>query len=374
MAEVQEIKIPKKLLPKDGRFGCGPALVPEPAISSLAKQAGKYIGNSHRQASVMELVKRLQDGCRQLFGLPDDYQVLLGNGGTTLFWDALSFCAIQTKSQHACFGEFSSKFAQVASLAPHLDEPEIITAPPGTCAAAAPNSEIDFYALTQNETSTGAAAQILRPEIPSDALVAVDATSGAGAMLWDPTQADIYYFSLQKGFASDGGLWVACCSPKAITRIQEICAKRWCPPSLNLSLNIESSAKHQTPNTPAVATLFMAVHYAEWALDQGGMEWAAARSSASSNLVYEWAESKEWAKPFVKNPQDRSPVVATIDLDESISAKQVSEVLRQNGILDTEPYRKLNRNQLRFGLFPARELSDVKALCASLDFVVGALA
>ncbi len=387
------ITIPKRLLPKDGRFGSGPSLVPDEALKNLAKNAHRYMGNSHRKENVKELIGRFQEGCRDFFSLPDGWAVLLGNGGATFFWDALAFCGIEKKSQHLCFGEFSARFAEVVKDAPHLEPPQIIEAELGMGAVAEAASDVDFYALTHNETSTGVLADISRPGKTSDkasgaggALAAVDGTSGAGGIEWDPAETDIYYFSLQKAFAADGGLWVALCSPAAIARFQKLAGERWAPNSLNLALAYENSLKQQILNTPAVATLYLAVHFLEWAQENGGengkekgkdksggLKWAAERSRKSSQILYHWAEKSDWAEPFVKDPAARSPVVVTIELSENVSAADISAILRENGVVDTDPYRKLDKNLLRFGLFPSRDPADVEALTKCLDYLADRL-
>lgn len=366
--QTPELEIPANLLPSDGRFGSGPSMVPHISMQNLANEAEKYMGNSHRKDSVRGLVGNLQEGCRNLFNLPADWEVLLGNGGATLFWDALSFTGIKKQSQHLCFGEFSSRFANVVENTPHLNNPERITSDMGTHPEPTANPEVDFYALTQNETSTGVAAPLIRPA--TDGLVGVDATSAAGGMLWDTTQADIYFFSLQKGFASDGGIWLACCSPAALERFEEVRKGRWSPDTLDLHLAHRNSIKQQTLNTPAIATLYLAVQYSNWVLDNGGLEWAANRSKTTTDYVYDWAEKYELANPFVSIPSERSPVIATISIDESIASATICRIFRKNNILDVDPYRKLNQNLLRFGLFPARDPKDAKALCECLEFVI----
>jgi phosphoserine aminotransferase len=366
------IVIPASLRPVDGRFGCGPSRVRPEALAGLAATGGSYLGTSHRQAPVKSVVGRIRAGLTQLFGLPDGYEVVLGNGGTTVFWDAATFGLIERRSQHLSFGEFSSKFASAATAAPHLDDPEVITAPPGTHPEAVARPGIDLYALTHNETSTGVAMEIRRPEgVDQDALVAVDATSGAGGLRVDPAQFDAYYFAPQKCFGSDGGLWLALLSPAAIERVERIRASgRWVPGSIDLGIAIEQSRLDQTYNTPALATLWLLADQVEWMLKQGGLEGCASRSDRSAQTLYGWAESSTYAQPFVAKPDQRSAVVGTIDLDESIEGTTVTKVLRANGIVDTEPYRKLGRNQLRVGMFPAVDPADVDALTRSVDYVV----
>ncbi len=367
-----DIEIPHDLLPADGRFGCGPSKVRPEAVAALAAEGGEYLGTSHRQAGVRFMVSRLRNGLAEMFALPDGYEVLLGNGGTTGLWDALTFGLIAGRSQHLSFGEFSSKFATAAAAAPHLDEPEVITAEPGTRPTAVASAEVDLYALTHNETSTGVAMPIERPA--PDGIVAVDATSAAGGMRFDPSEVDAYYFAPQKCLASDGGLWLMACSPAAIERIETIAASdRWVPASLDLGIALENSRKDQTYNTPALATIFLAVQQIEWVNQHGGLEWAASRCDRSSGTLYAWAEASAYATPYVADPADRSRVVATIDLDDAIDATTVSKVLRANGIVDTESYRKLGRNQLRIATFPAIEPDDVEALTRCIDHVAAAL-
>ncbi|MBO0732049.1 MAG: phosphoserine transaminase, partial [Acidimicrobiaceae bacterium] len=336
------------------------------------------MGTSHRQSTVKSVVGRLRAGVASLFALPEGYEVVLGNGGTTAFWDVASFGLIRERSQHLSFGEFSSKFAQVAAAAPHLEEPSVLSAPAGTRPAGPVAEEgVDLYALTHNETSTGVMAPVVRPgDADPDALVAVDATSGAGGLRFDPAQVDAYYFAPQKCFASDGGLWVAVLSPAAISRTFALLREpgtRWVPASLDLSIAIEQSRLDQTYNTPAVATLLLFVHQLEWMLEHGGLAFAASRCDQSATALYDWAEKSAFATPFVSEPDQRSHVVGTIDFDDSIDAMRLAAVLRANGIVDTEPYRKLGRNQLRIGMFPAIDPADVEALTACIDHVVGLL-
>ena len=330
------------------------------------------MGTSHRQAPVKEVVHRLRAGLDDLFSLPEGYEVVLGIGGATAFWDAAVFGLIERRSQHLVFGEFSSKFAQAVALAPHLSDPEIIESEPGTHPLAQP-SEVDTYALTHNETSTGVAMPVAR--VTPAAFTVVDGTSAAGGMLVDPSQFDVYYFSPQKGFASDGGLWIAMCSPRALERIEGLAGSgRYSPPSLNLAVALENSRKDQTYNTPALATLFLMAEQLQWMLEAGGLEWSAARSAVSASHLYGWADGHELAAPFVKDPAQRSPVVGTIDLAAAVDAAQVAVVLRANGIVDVEPYRKLGRNQLRVAMYPAIEPDDIRKLTAGIDFVLERLA
>ena len=369
-----DIVIPTDLLPADGRFGCGPSKVRPEAVAALAAAAPDYLGTSHRQATVKFMVSALRNGLAELFALPDGYEVLLGNGGTTVFWDAALFGLIERRSQHLAFGEFSAKFASAVAAAPHLDAPEVISAEPGTHPTAVPDPDVDLYALTHNETSTGVAMPLRRPEGTEGALVAVDATSGAGGLRFDAAEVDVYYFAPQKSLASDGGLWLAACSPAAIERIERIAASdRWIPSSIDLGIALTNSRQDQTYNTPALATIFLAAHQVEWLCGNGGLEWAASRCDRSAETIYGWADRSDHATPFVTDPAMRSHVVATIDLADEIDATVVSGVLRANGVVDTESYRKLGRNQLRVALFPAIDPADVEALCASIDHVVARL-
>jgi phosphoserine aminotransferase len=370
-----DITIPADLKPADGRFGCGPSKVRPEALRALADEPG-YMGTSHRQAPVRLMVSRLRNGLQELFALPDGYEIVLGNGGTTVFWDIATFGLIDQRSQHLSFGEFSSKFATAAKAAPFLDEPSVISTDPGTHPDPVAEAGIDAYCLTHNETSTGVSMELVRPEGTSadEALVLVDATSAAGGLRFDPAQTDVYYFAPQKALASDGGLWLAAMSPAAIDRLERIGASdRWIPESLSLTTALENSRKDQTYNTPALATVFLAVHQIEWMNENGGLAFAAGRCDRSADTIYGWAEGRPWATPFVKDPADRSHVVATIDLAEEIDAGTVSAVLRANGIVDTDAYRKLGRNQIRIALFPAIDPEDVAALTACIDHVVDAL-
>ncbi|MGZ4726101.1 MAG: phosphoserine transaminase [Acidimicrobiales bacterium] len=370
------ISIPTELLPSDGRFGCGPSKVRPEAMNALNAVSSSYMGTSHRQATVRFTVSQLRNGLTEMFALPDGYEIMIGNGGSTAFWDIATFGLIEQRSQHLSFGEFSSKFAGAAKAAPHLGDPEIIESPPGTHPEAVGREGIDVYALTHNETSTGVAMALTRPDgADDDALVVVDATSAAGGLRFDPSQTDVYYFAPQKCLASDGGLWLAAVSPRAIERIERIAGSgRWIPASLDLAIALDNSRKDQTYNTPALATVFLAVQQVEWVNNNGGLEWAASRCDRSADIMYRWAEASAYATPFVSKPDDRSHVVATIDLDDAVDANTVSQVLRANGIVDTESYRKLGRNQLRMAMFPAIEPADVEALTACIDHVVAALA
>lgn len=368
-----EIVIPPELRPSDGRFGSGPSKVRHEAVAALARASAGYLGTSHRQATVRDTVARLRAGLKELFRLPDGYEVLLGNGGSTAFWDAMTFGLIQRRSQHLVFGEFSSKCAAAAALAPHLADPRVIEAEPGTHPIPEPQEDVDVYALTHNETSTGVQMPVRRPS--PRGLVVVDGTSAAAGLRVDPTEFDVYYFAPQKGFASDGGLWIALCSPAALERIQSLAAsERYVPPSLDLKIALDNSVKEQTYNTPALATIFLMLEQLKWIVTNGGLVWSTSRCDRSSDVLYSWAESSEIASPFVKDPNQRSRVVGTIDIAESIDAKEISRALRANGIVDTEPYRKLGRNQLRIAMYPAIEPEDVDLLTRSIDHVLAALA
>jgi phosphoserine aminotransferase len=376
----QQITIPANLLPADGRFGSGPSKVRPENVEALAAAANHFLGTSHRQKTVKSVVGSLREGLRDLFSLPDGYEVMLGNGGTTCFWDAATFCLIEKKSQHLSFGEFSAKFATAASDAPHLDDPEIIASDVGTHPTSIARDDVDLYALTHNETSTGVMMEITRPTGAGSAakgggLVAVDATSGAAGLPVDPEQFDVYYFAPQKSFGSDGGMWAALVSPSAQERIAGIKASgRWVPASLDLAIALDNSKLDQTYNTPALATVFMFDNQVRWFNDNGGMKFSTGRCDRSAEILYTWADNSDFATPFVQREVDRSRVVATIDFADSINAASVAAVLRANGIVDTEPYRKLGRNQLRVALFPAIDPDDVAALCACINYVVGASA
>jgi phosphoserine aminotransferase len=371
-----DIRIPDELLPADGRFGCGPSKVRPEQLEALVRVGSDYLGTSHRQAPVRFAVGALRNGLAELLAVPDGYEVLLGNGGTTCFWDMASFGLVERRSQHLSFGEFSSKFAAVCAAAPHLDQPSVITAEPGSHPVAVAEADVDAYCLTHNETSTGVAMTISRPDGTSgdEQLVLVDATSAAGGLRVDVAQTDVYYFAPQKCLAADGGLWLAVASPAALERIERIAeGDRWCPAFLDLGIAVTQSRLDQTYNTPALATILLAAEQVDWLCANGGLEWAAGRCDASAAHIYGWAERHELARPFVTDPAMRSHVVATIDLDERVDATVVSGVLRANGIVDTESYRKLGRNQLRVALFPAIEPSDVDALARCLDHVLDAL-
>lgn len=371
-----DIRLPTDLVPADGRFGCGPSKIRPAALAALAAAPATYLGTSHRQNPVRTMVGRLRAGLRDLFVLPDGYEVVLGNGGAALFWDVATASLIDHHSQHLCFGQFSASFAEAVAGAPYLEGPEIVEAPAGSAPELRPHPGIDAYALTQNETSTGVAMPVTRPVgIPAEeALVLVDATSAAGGMRVDPTEFDAYYFAPQKCLGSDGGLWLALLSPAAVERTARIAASdRWIPSTLSLALALENARLDQTYNTPSLMTLFLAVDQVEWMLTNGGLGWASGRSEASAAAIYGWAEASTFATPFVTDPALRSPVVATIDFDETSDAAAVAAVLRANSIVDTEPYRRLGRNQLRIGMYPGVDPVDVGILTSAIDYIVAAL-
>ena len=386
LTEQTPLIIPDELRPADGRFGCGPSKVRPQALARLAAEGGAVMGTSHRQKPVKALVGEIRAGLRALFAAPDGYEIALGNGGTTAFWDAAACGLVRRRSAHLTFGEFSQKFAAVSAGAPFLEDPITIAADagdapdPAALGPVAADGGADVLAWAHNETSTGVMVPVVRPSGNPDqapdahapgALVAIDATSGAGGLPVDVAQADAYYFAPQKGFAADGGLWVALLSPAAQERIAELHAsERWIPEFLSLHTALENSLKDQTYNTPAVATLFLLADQIAWMLDRGGLEWCVARTRASSGHLYGWAEQTQYTTPFVADPAKRSLVVGTIDFDESVEAAVVAATLRANGILDVEPYRKLGRNQLRIGMFPAVEPADVEALTACIDWIV----
>jgi phosphoserine aminotransferase len=369
------IVIPDNLKPRDGRFGCGPSKIRPEALASLTAPGSDYIlGTSHRQKPVKNVVKSVREGLNSLFSLPEGYEVVLGNGGSTAFWDIATFGLIEDRSQHLVFGEFSSKFAAAAKEAPFLGEPTVIKSEPGTHPAAVAEVGIDVYALTHNETSTGVAMPIKRPAGTDGALVLVDATSAAGGLDVDAKEFDTYYFAPQKSFASDGGLWLALMSPAAIARAEKIKASgRWIPAFFDLGIAIENSRLDQTYNTPALITLMLLDEQIKWMNTNGGLKFAAGRSADSASRLYGWAEKTSYTTPFVVDPAQRSKVVATINFDDAIDATAVAAALRANGIVDTEPYRKLGKNQLRIGMFPAVDPADIDALTASIDFVVSQL-
>jgi phosphoserine aminotransferase len=370
------LKIPDELKPVDGRFGSGPSRVRPAQLVNLASTGAAVMGTSHRQKPVKDLVARIRSGVRQLFSAPEGYEVVLGNGGTTAFWDAAACCLVTERAFHLTYGEFSSKFAACTAAAPFLKEPAIESADPGD----APDpvgieaDDADVVAWAHNETSTGVMVPVIRPPAAGDALVLVDATSGAGGLPVDVSQADAYYFAPQKGFASDGGLWVALLSPAALARIEKLCSERprdrWIPEFLSLKTALENSLKDQTYNTPAIATLFLMADQLDWMLGFGGLEAMEDRTRASSDALYAWAEGHELATPFVSDPAKRSLVVGTIDFSSDVDAPALAGTLRANGIVDVEPYRKLGRNQLRIAMFPATDSADVQALTACIDWVL----
>jgi phosphoserine aminotransferase len=369
-----DIVIPSNLKPVDGRFGCGPSKIRPEALAALSASGTSILGTSHRQKPVKNVVKRVREGLTTLFNLPDGYEVVLGNGGSTAFWDIATFGLIEERSQHLVFGEFSSKFASASKDAPFLGEPTVIKAEPGSHPLSVAEAGIDVYALTHNETSTGVAMPIIRPAGTDGALVLVDATSAAGGLMVAAKEFDTYYFAPQKSFASDGGLWIAIMSPAAIARAEKIKASgRWIPAFFDLGIAIENSRLDQTYNTPALVTLMLLAEQIEWMNSNGGLSFAAGRSTASSDILYSWAEKTSYTTPFVTDPAMRSKVVGTINFDDAIDATQICAALRANGIVDTEPYRKLGKNQLRIGMFPAVDPSDVDALTKCIDHVVAAL-
>ena len=369
-----EINIPLAIKPVDGRFGCGPSKIRPEALAALSASGNSILGTSHRQKPVKNVVKRVREGLTSLFNLPEGYEVVLGNGGSTAFWDIATFGLIEERSQHLVFGEFSSKFASAAKEAPFLGEPTVIKTEPGSHPVSVLEAGIDVYAMTHNETSTGVAMPIIRPAGTDGALVLVDATSAAGGLLVEAKEFDTYYFAPQKSFASDGGLWIAIMSPAAIARAEKIKASgRWVPAFFDLGIAIENSRLDQTYNTPALVTLMLLAEQIEWMNSNGGLSFAAGRSTQSSDILYSWAEKTSYTTPFVTDPAMRSKVVGTINFDDAIDATKISAALRANGIVDTEPYRKLGKNQLRIGMFPAVDPSDVEALTKCIDHVVAAL-
>ncbi|MET8422770.1 phosphoserine transaminase [Nocardia sp. NPDC059091] len=367
--------IPDDLKPADGRFGCGPSKVRPEQLQSLVDTGASVFGTSHRQKPVKDVVARVRSGLRDLFSLPDGYEVVLGNGGTTAFWDAAAFGLIREKSLHLSNGEFSSKFASVAKGNPFIGDPIVVKSEPGDAPEPTSDPSADLIGWAHNETSTGVAIPVSRPAGSEHALVAIDATSGAGGLPVNIADTDVYYFAPQKCFASDGGLWIALMSPKALERVEEIKnSGRWTPEFLSLPIAIDNSTKDQTYNTPALATLLLFANQIEWLNGNGGLDWAVKRTADSSSRLYSWAETSAYATPFVQNPALRSQVVGTIDFADTVDAAQVAKVLRANGIVDTEPYRKLGRNQLRIGMFPAIDPDDVSQLTRCVDWVVEKLA
>ncbi|MCA5892993.1 phosphoserine transaminase [Isoptericola sp. NEAU-Y5] len=379
------LAIPSSLLPADGRFGSGPSKVRAAQVAALAAAgdpSAPLLGTSHRQPPVKDLVRRVRRGVAELFDLPDGYEVALGNGGSTAFWDVATACLVRRRAQHAVFGEFGGKFAAATGQAPFLEPSQVVEAAPGTVARLARAEGVDVYATPHNETSTGAVAPVAQVQDAraDGALLLVDATSGAGALPVDVGDTDVYYFGPQKVFAADGGLWLAVCSPAAVARAEEVEATagresgRWVPEFLSLTTALTNSRADQTLNTPAVSTLVLLAEQVEWILAQGGLAWSAARCAESAGVLYDWAGARDWATPFVADPAERSTVVVTVDLDDAIDASAVVATLRANGVLDVFPYRKLGRNQLRIGVFPAVEPDDVRALVACVDHVVEHLA
>ncbi len=369
MSDPAQLTIPAHLKPADGRFGCGPSKVRPEQLSALTTTAAGLFGTSHRQAPVKNLVGRVREGLRELFSAPDGYEVILGNGGATAFWDAAAFGLIDKKSLHLTFGEFSAKFASAVAGNPFVGDPIIVKTDPGTAPSPQSDPSVDAVAWAHNETSTGVALGVQRPA--GDALVLIDATSAAGGLPVDITESDAYYFAPQKNFASDGGLWFAILSPAALARIEAIAASgRWVPEFLSLPVAVDNSLKNQTYNTPAIGTLVLMAEQIDWMLGNGGLDWAVKRTADSSSRLYSWAEAAPFATPFVADPALRSQVVGTIDFNDDVDAAAVAKVLRANGIVDTEPYRKLGRNQLRVAMFPAIEPDDVSALTRCVDWVV----
>ncbi|HRO30504.1 MULTISPECIES: phosphoserine transaminase [Micrococcaceae] len=367
-----EVTIPQQLLPRDGRFGAGPSKVRPDQVQALVDAGPRLLGTSHRQAPVKNLVGSVRQGLTQLFSAPEGYEVILGVGGSTAFWDAASFGLVRSRAQHLSFGEFGSKFAKATDKAPFLEASSILTAEPGTRPEPRAEAGVDVYAWPQNETSTGVAAPVQRVAgADEDALVLIDATSAAGGLPVDVSQADAYYFAPQKNFASDGGLWLALFSPAALERVEQVKASgRWIPDFLDLKTAVDNSLKNQTYNTPALATLVMLDSQLRWMNDNGGLDFATARTSDSSNRVYTWASDSSFATPFVTRPEDRSAVITTVDFSDDVDAAAVATILRANGVVDVEPYRKLGRNQLRIATFAAIEPDDVTALLACIDHVV----
>jgi phosphoserine aminotransferase len=371
MAPQTTLQIPTELKPADGRFGCGPSKVRPEALARLAERAD-LMGTSHRQAPVRDLVRQVREGLGELFSIPDGYEVALGNGGTTAFWEAAAAWLVRERALHLSYGEFSQKFAKATAAAPFLQDPILVEAEPGDAPEPRADAAADVIGWAHNETSTGVMVDVRRPEGAAESLVLIDATSGAGGLPVDLLEADAYYFAPQKGFASDGGLWLAVLSPAAIARIEELdgAGDRWQPAFLSLQTALDNSRKEQTYNTPALATLLLLADQVEWMLGNGGLRGCVGRTSDSSGRLYGWAERSDFATPFVADPGKRSLVVGTIDFDESIDAAALAATLRANGIVDTEPYRKLGRNQLRIGMFPAVDPDDVEALTACIDWVV----
>jgi phosphoserine aminotransferase len=363
-----QISLPPELLPADGRFGSGPALVRPESVKRLDAIASHYLGTSHRRDGVRRVVDDIRSGLRTLYGLPDDYEVVLGVGGATMFWEVAARSLIARRSQHVSIGEFSSKFAAVVASLPDLEPPMVISAPPGSAAMPVPDADVDAFGLIHNETSTGVMAPLSRPQ--AEGLTLVDGTSAAGAVPVDPALFDAYYFSPQKAFGSEGGLWIALCSPTAIERAESLAAERNLTPMTSLQVAIENSRLNQTYNTPALATLFLLADQIDWINAQGGLEWTEQRSRTSSSIVYNWAEATDYTTPFVSDPTVRSPTVATVDLDDTASAQDVADVLAAHGVVDVLGYRKIAQNQLRIAAFPNIEPDDVARLVAAVDYIV----
>jgi len=371
MADISQLTIPADIKPLDGRFGCGPSKVRPEQLAALSTTAAGLFGTSHRQAPVKNLVGRVRDGLRELFSVPEGYEVILGNGGATAFWDAAAFGLIGSKSLHLTFGEFSAKFASAVAANPFVGEPIIISADAGSAPEPQSDPSVDAIAWAHNETSTGVALAVRRPEGSGDALILIDATSGAGGLPVNMADCDTYYFAPQKSFASDGGLWLAIMSPAALARVESIAQSgRWVPDFLSLPIAVDNSLKNQTYNTPAIGTLVLMADQIDWMLGNGGLDWTVKRTADSSSRLYSWAEASSYAMPFVADPALRSQVVGTIDFTDDVDAAAVAKVLRANGIVDTEPYRKLGRNQLRVAMFPAIDPDDVTALTHCVDWVV----
>lgn len=371
MSDATQLTIPADLKPADGRFGCGPSKVRPEQLAALSTTAAPLFGTSHRQAPVKNLVGRVRDGVRQLFSAPEGYEVILGNGGATAFWDAAAFGLIDSKSLHLTFGEFSAKFASAVAANPFVGDPIVVKADPGGAPQPTSDPSVDAIAWAHNETSTGVALPVQRPAGSEGKLILIDATSGAGGLPVDITDVDAYYFAPQKNFAADGGLWLAVMSPAALERVDAISKSgRWVPDFLSLPIAVDNSTKNQTYNTPAIATLVLMAEQLDWMLGNGGLDWAVKRTADSSSRLYGWAEASPFATPFVTDPALRSQVVGTIDFNDDVDAAVVAKVLRANGIVDTEPYRKLGRNQLRVAMFPAIDPDDVSALTACVDWVV----
>ncbi len=367
----EQLTIPDSLKPADGRFGCGPSKVRAEQLQALVTTGAELFGTSHRQAPVKDLVGRVRTGLRELFSVPDGYEVVLGNGGSTAFWDAAAFGLVDERSLHLTYGEFSAKFASAVAKNPFVGDPIVVKADPGSAPEPQSDPSVDVIAWAHNETSTGVAVPVRRPAGSEGKLVVIDATSGAGGLPVDITDSDAYYFAPQKNFASDGGVWIAIMSPAALARVDAIAASgRWVPEFLSLSIAIDNSAKNQTYNTPAIGTLLLMAEQVDWLNGNGGLDWAVKRTADSSQRLYSWAEAASFATPFVADPALRSQVVGTVDFNDSVDAAAVAKVLRANGIVDTEPYRKLGRNQLRVAMFPAVDPDDVSALTACVDWVV----